>query len=173
MHTLPQKVNHGLSFSRNCQMQAALESTSLSYFSNRINTINIFSLQRLASDMFREAKKVCLVCFNLISGIKVLLLIYNCCSSTHVWPDFHLFPIGKQVFYSPSVFFCLLGYRPETDSITSLGPPKANSQQPTGSCCALSHIRNSQTHRAMGKAVEWVPLDLLPISFYTINGYSS
>lgn len=104
MHTLPQKVNHGLSFSRNCQMQAALESTSLSYFSNRINTINIFSLQRMASDMFREAEKVCLVCFNLISGIKVLLLIYNCCSSTHVWPDFHLFPIGKQVFTLPVYF---------------------------------------------------------------------
>lgn len=54
--------------------------------------------------MFREAKKVCLVCFNLVGGIKVLLLIYNCCSSTHAWSDFHLFPIGKQLFTLPVYF---------------------------------------------------------------------
>ena len=54
--------------------------------------------------MFREAKKVCLICFNLISGIKVLLLIYNCCFSTHAWSGFHLFPIGKQLFTLPVCF---------------------------------------------------------------------
>ncbi|KAI4582807.1 hypothetical protein MJG53_008020 [Ovis ammon polii x Ovis aries] len=48
---------------------------------------------------------------------------------------------GAKVTYGP---VCRGGLsRPETDFITSLGPPKANSQQPTRSCCALSHIRNS------------------------------
>lgn len=115
-------------------MQAALESTSLSYFSNHkfqlVSTINIFSLQRMASDMFREAEKVCLICFSLIGGIKVLLLICNCCSSTHAWSDLHLFPIGKQLFTHPVSFsaFWVIELKQIPSLVWGHQKPTANNQ---------------------------------------------